>query len=114
MEDFDREEEKKGRKKEGSKKWIILSCVAFGICVALCIVAVALDLVAPVIKTIKEIGVIKTILRLFGGAGAIMWCYVFYVICDKVYKKKENYALSVVVSLLALFCMMCTMFFLPG
>lgn len=95
------------------KRGIIISVIALIVVALLMIISVVYGSIIPLVETISGIGVVKTILRLFGVVGAFLWIYIFYIISDKAYARNGSYALSIIVALLSIFCMVCTMFFLP-
>ncbi len=99
---------RKDNKKE--KLYIFIGIAVFVIIIAACL---TFQIIIPSINTIREIGFIKAILRVFGAIGAFIWFYVFYIISEKLYEKRGSYGLSIVTALLAIFCMGCSLLFLP-
>lgn len=89
---------------------VFIIVAAFIILAAICL---TFQVIIPSINMVNEIGLIKTILRVFGAIGTFIWFYVFIVIAERVYEKRGSYGLSIIIALLALFCMACSVFFLP-
>ena len=97
----------KNNKKSGPPILYVIVLIVFAI---IMIASIYFGTISPIISAIHDIGIIMVVLRAFGAVGSFLWFAVFYHILNYFGEKGKGYAVSVVLSLLIIFFMICTVF----
>ena len=97
----------KNNKKSGPPILYVIVLIVFAI---IMIASIYFGTISPIISAIHDIGIIMVVLRAFGAVGSFLWFSVFYHVLNYFGEKGKGYAVSVVLSLLIIFCMICTVF----
>lgn len=100
-------ETEKNNKKSGPSILYVIILIVFAL---IMIASIYFGTISPIISEIRDVGIIMVVLRAFGAVGSFLWFAVFYHMLEYFEEKGKGYAVSIILSLLIIFCMICTVF----